>query len=334
MPATPEPPKLVKELSRKEIAFALARVPGTSRLFFGGSDFQVYDVDLAVEKPEPKALGGHESYVTGLALTAGKKLVSGGYDGKLIWWDAEGGAKVRAVDAHSKRIRAVEASPDGLTIASVADDMACRLWDAETGSTRAELRGHQAMTPSHFGSMLYACAFSPDGKFLATGDRVGHIVVWDLATNQAAATMEAPGLYTWDGVQRLRSIGGVRALAFAPDGNALAAGGISTVGNVDGLEAPARVEVFDWRKSAKTHEMNVDGTKAIVERLIFHPDGDRLLAVGGANDGLLVVFDLKAKAVAVQQKPPMHIYDAALGDTPETFVAVGFGKVAAYEWKG
>ena len=83
-------------------------MPGTRRLIFGGSDFQVYDVDLAAEKPEPKALGqGHESYVTGLAVAGNRWAVSGGYDGKLIWWDLEAGEQIRAVEAHAKWIRDV-----------------------------------------------------------------------------------------------------------------------------------------------------------------------------------------------------------------------------------
>ncbi|MEA2592488.1 MAG: hypothetical protein QOD62_2319, partial [Actinomycetota bacterium] len=192
-----ESPKLIKDLPRKEMVFALAHQPGSKRLAFGGSDFQVYDVDLAKEKPEPRKLGGHESYVTGLAI-AGRYAVSGGYDGKLIWWDLEKGEKVRSVDAHAKWIRKVAVSPDGRTIASVADDMACRLWDAETGTLRHELKGHQAITPHHYPSMLHACAFSPDGQFVATGDKVGHIVVWEIATGQSLATMESPIMYTWD----------------------------------------------------------------------------------------------------------------------------------------
>src|SRR4051812_8363398 len=98
-PETPTPTptptlKLVKELKRDEIVFALARVPGTERLVFGGSDFRVYDVDLAAEKPEPRVLSGqgHGSYVTSLAMAgAGRWAVSGGYDGKLLWWDLERG---------------------------------------------------------------------------------------------------------------------------------------------------------------------------------------------------------------------------------------------------
>ncbi len=325
-------PKQVKELPRKEIVFGLARVPGSRRLIFGGSDFQVYDVDLAAEKPEAKAFGAHESYVTGIAV-AGKKAVSGAYDGKLIWWNLENGSKVRSVDAHSKWIRRVVATPDGSTIASVADDMVCRLWDAESGALKHELKGHAEITPHHYPSMLHACGISADGKFVATGDKVGHIVVWEIASGQSVATVEAPGLYTWDPVQRRHSIGGTRALGFSPDGNLLAAGGISKIGNIDHLEGPPRVEVFDWRKGSKVHEFINEGTKGMVERLIFLPDGEKIVSIGGANDGFVGLLDLKTKTVLAHEKAPTHLFDATLGDSPETLFVAGYNRLAVYEIK-
>lgn len=327
-----ETAKIVKELSRKEIVFAMARVPGTRQLIFGGSDFRVYDADFEAEKPEPRDLGGHESYVTGLAATP-RWAVSGGYDGKLLWWDLNTGERARAFDAHSKWIRDVDASRDGTLIASVADDMSCKIWDAETGALRHDLRGHEPITPHHFPSMLFACTFSPDGRHVATGDKVGHVVIWEVETGKPAATLETPVMYTWDPVARRHSIGGIRTLAFSPDGNRLAVGGTGKIGNIDHLEAPARVEVFDWRKGERTHEFHNDLPKGLVERLVFQPDGARLLAVGGANDGFLLVFDLNSKAVAVQEKSPWHVHDAAFGDTPNAFLAAGHGKVAAFEIK-
>jgi WD40 repeat protein len=332
--------KLVKELPRKEIVFALAHPPGTPRLIFGGSDFRVYDVDLDRDKPEPRAMEGqgHDSYVTGLAVSAsGRWVVSGGYDGRLIWWDLKQGTRGRVIEGHAKWVRKLAATcgcdEEGALIASVADDMVCRLWDAETGALRHELHGHEAMTPHHYPSMLFACAFSPDDRFVATGDKVGHVVVWDVATGKPAATLEAPVMYTWDPVQRRHSIGGIRALAFTPDGSGLAVGGIGKIGNIDHLEGPARVEVFDWRKGERTHEFG-DLPKGIVERLVFHPDGNRLVAVGGANDGFLLVLDLKAKSVLVQEKASTHVFDATPGDTPETLYTAAHGKVAAYALGG
>src|SRR4051794_21721984 len=180
--------RVAKDISRRDILLSVARVPNSSRLFLGSSDGAVYGLDLSQSKAEPKAIGKHGSYVTGVAL-AGKCLVSGGYDGRLIWWDVADGTQVRAVDAHTKWVRRVVATRDGRVVASVADDMVCRLWDAADGRLLRELHGHREMTPHHFPSMLYACAISADGRLIATGDKVGHLAVWELATGKPLATL-------------------------------------------------------------------------------------------------------------------------------------------------
>jgi WD40 repeat protein len=318
--------KVIKDLSIPSIVFTVVRVPGKDRLLFGGSDFKVYDLDLSASKPEPKALGEHQSYVTGIARTD-SILVSGGYDGRLMWWNIETRKQIRAVAAHTKWIRKVAVSPDGKLIASVADDMVCRLWNAADGKMLREMRGHQEQTPHHYPSMLFVCTFSSDGRFLAAADKVGHIVVWEADSGKPAKTLEAPGMYTWDPVQRKHSIGGIRALAFSPDGKHLAAGGISKIGNVDHLDGKARIEIFDWHKGAKTHEY-VDGRfKGIIDHLAFHPKGDWLLGGGGANDGFFLFFDLKANKAVRHEKAAMHVRDFVLDEKGETIYAGGHGKI-------
>ena len=98
----------------------------------------------------------------------------------------------------------------------------------------------------------------PTVATIATGDKVGHIVVWDLESGQKLTALEAPELYTWDPVQRRHSIGGIRSLAFSPDGTRLAVGGSGKISNIDHLDGKARVEVFDWQKGERTHEFASD----------------------------------------------------------------------------
>ena len=137
-----------------------------------------------------------------------------------------------------------------------------------------ELRGHKEQTPNNFGSMLYALTFSHDGKLLATGDKVGHVVVWDVKTGKELGACEAPIMYTWDKVQRLHSIGGVRSLAFSPDGKQLAVGGTGKIGNIDHLEAKSRVEVFDWKRRQATRRVrqrqagNREPARVVAVRLV------------------------------------------------------------------
>jgi len=322
--------KTLKEHSRKEIFLCVVRAPGGSRIFVGASDGNVYDVDPLAEKPDFQPLAGHASFVTGVAV-AGDLLVSGSYDCKLLWRKLAGDEIVHSVEnAHSRWIRKVVASPDGRLIATVGDDMVCRLWEAPSGKLLHELRGHDEQTPHHFPSMLYTCAFSADGQRLATADKTGRICLWDVSTGARIKQLEAPGFYTWDPRQRIHSIGGTRSLAFTPDGKSLLAGGIGAIGNIDHLDGPARVETFDLESGQSTHVFSGDA-KGLVEQLVFHAEGKWLLGVGGDNGGFWQVYDLAEKKVVRSEKAPMHVHAAALSDDAMQLCAVGHGKVVVWQ---
>jgi WD40 repeat protein len=222
----------------------------------------------------------------------------------------------------------VELNPTGSLVASVADDMIGRIWDLETGRLVHELVGHAEETPHHFPSMLFACAFTPDGRFLATGDKVGHVIVWEVETGQKVATLDAPILYTWDPVQRLHSIGGIRSLAFSLDGKTLAVGGIGQIGNIDHLDAKPRIELFDWRTGTHLGEVVGENFKGLVERIAFHPAGEWLVGAGGYSDGFALFYDLAAKKNIAQEKVPFYVHDLVLNEAGDTIFAVGHEKIA------
>ena len=334
MPDTPPTPnprnfRKVREIARSGIHFGVARVPMTSRLLVAGSDGFVTELDAGRDNSSTRQLANHGRYVNSVRL-AGNVAVSGGYDNRLIWFDMEMNRAIRTVDAaHSRPIRQLAISPDGTKLASVADDMVCRLWNVTTGQRLFELRGHEAQTPTHFTSMLYACAFSADGSKLATGDRVGHVVIWDVASGRSLTTLEVPSLYTWDAVQRIRSIGGIRSLAFSPDGTQLAVGGVGHIGNVDGLEGPARVEIVDIASRQKVHEFQ--GPNGIYNKLVWHPRSAWLCALGGGGTGLVQFHDVAAKANLHQGNFPMLVHDAVFDEELATLYAVGHQKIAVFE---
>ncbi len=329
-PPDPDNLKISKDISRPGILFALAEQPGTTNVFFGASDFKVHALDVMAEKPEPSELVGHESYVTGVVV-AGKYVVSGGYDGRLIWWDIESKQQVRTIEAHSRWIRDLVATHDGKFIVSVADDMVCRIWDAASGRHMRDLIGHASKTPHHFPSMLYACAVSPNGRYVATGDRVGKNIVWDLANGRRLATIETPIMYTWDPKARIHSIGGVRSLAFSSDSRLLAVGGMGQVGNIDHLGGLARFEVFDWQKGERTHEYAGDTHNGLVERISFGPNDQWLVAAGGDNAGFIKFYDLATSKIIKQDKAPMHVHDLVIANEGRTIYAAGHGKAVVWE---
>ena len=326
---SPDKLKLLKDHSFRSILFGIARMPRSHRAFIGSSDFKVAEIDLAAAKMEPKELYAHESYVTSVVVS-GNQLISGGYDGQLIWWDIKNNKKVRSLLAHQRWIRKLALNPTGTMLATVADDMICRVWEVDSGKNVLELRGHEPLTPTHFQSMLFSVCWSADGHKIATADKVGHVVIWDVRTGTSQATIEAPLFYTWDPSQRRHSIGGIRSLAFSPNGAQLAIGGINRIGNIDHLDAKTRVEIFDLSTKKSLMEFNGEKFNGLVNHLQYAPSGDMLIGAGGAAEGCLLFFDLKTKKSLRQEKTSAHIHHFTINEEWDTIYCAAHNRLSIY----
>jgi WD40 repeat protein/DNA-binding XRE family transcriptional regulator len=84
---------------------------------------------------------GHPSVVNALVWgPGGDRLITGGSDGKLRWWDRQSGECVCIQEAHHAAIQSLRGSPDGRRIASCGDDGAIRIWNLQTGEHLRTLR--------------------------------------------------------------------------------------------------------------------------------------------------------------------------------------------------
>ena len=145
-------------------------------------------------------------------------------------------------------------SPDERRWASGSYDRAVLIWDAASGSTTGELRGH--------GGLVNAVAWSPDGARIASASSDHSARIWDPASGAEQARL----LGHTDDVNDVR---------FSPDGTRVATASFD--GSVRLWDLEGRTLLI-----AGHHGSDVNG-------VAWFPDGRRLAAA--SDDGSVSVFD-------------------------------------------
>ncbi|MEF3116676.1 hypothetical protein [Streptomyces chrestomyceticus] len=315
---------------------AVAFRPDGRALATGSEDGTVRVWDPATGRPLG-TLTGHRGKVASLAFRPDGHTLLIATDEGTVWLGDTRTGQVRATPVRHRDQGAPVLSPDGRTVASADAQDTVRLYDIATGRVRAALPGSHAakafspdgrtlvtsaldtsvrlwdtttadagLTLAHHGEETASLAFSRDGRTLATGGADGGVRLWDRATGRLRAT--ATGRF---------DTGAVLALAFSPDGGAVAAGGWGAVRVWDTATGGVRATLTGHEDSVGSVAFSPDGRtlvtggdgtarlwdtgtgttltghRDLVNAVVFSPDG-RTLATGSA-DGTVRLWDVAAR---------------------------------------
>jgi WD40 repeat protein len=193
-----------------------------------------------------------------------------------VRWDVKSGAALATFDVPGDRKFLVGGlSVDGRSVylmTCAPPEPRLGVYDAVTGKPRFPNHGHDGP--------IAGVAFSPDGRWLASGATDGRVCLWDLTRRPSRES----GL----SVQELSGhTAAVLTMAFSPDGRLLASG------SMDGT-----IRLWDIADGREVHVLA--GHSTVTALLAFSPDGQTV--AGGGQDGTVSLWDVKTG----QPKEPLR----------------------------
>lgn len=225
----------------------------------------------------------------------GKTLISGGL-GTIKYWEVATGADIRTIDGVSISLRSLELSPDGQILVTGGLDKEIRFWRAATGDPlkRINIKG-----------FCWFNAFSPDGRYLATGGNPD-IQVIDTRSDTVILTLKG---YIYDPMNTANN--DTFAAVFTPDGKFLITGGADRV-------------IRFWEMPSGKLVKQLEKQSSVIRELALTPDGNRLVA-GNYID--LVIWDT-ATGTIIQTIPGIK-QTSALKISPDgnTMVTGGVDRI-------
>ncbi|MEB3210544.1 MAG: TIR domain-containing protein [Leptolyngbyaceae bacterium] len=182
-------------------------------------------------------------------------LASASADGTVRLWTIDNSSRLLT---HNNRVFDIAFRPDGHVLASSSTNT-IRLWSRGQRADSFQLSNLLEAVPDKDDSEVLSLDYSPDGKWLVSGDADGRLKVWRSPsfTNDHAA------------YETSKSNSEIRAVRFSPDGQLIASG----MSNGDIQLWTPTLEPLDTFKQ-----------KGVVTEIVFTPDSSKLIAASRALD--------------------------------------------------
>lgn len=305
----------------------------------------LYAIDFDENQEPDKAnhkllrIGKHDSYASSLALIESQQeLVSTGYDGSLqvrslanLQEDIEPHVNERI---HSFWSWDMALSPDQQMIASVtgqympgSEDYSPAPWSEPTVKI-CQARSGKLLQALDMLPSVQCVTFDASSRYVAAANLMGDISVWEAATGKPLATWRTKEFTSWGIIKSHCYIGGIYAIAFAPDSETVLVAGMGDMRDPMAGNGKQMWHRYAWRKPTPELVQQTKRDEAgegLMETLAWHPSGKYFAMAGRLRGGNWNVglFDADDGKLIGQAKTGMRITTARFSQDGQRLYLAG-----------
>jgi len=135
---------------------------------------------------------------------------------------------------------------------------------------------------------VHCVTFSPDGQYLAAGNLMGEVRIWEVASAQQVAQFTTPDFTCWGIIKSALYIGGIFGLTFALDGQSIVCCGMGPMADPMAANGKMTWQHWAWRETPPKMLGQIhDGEHGfgLMETVAFLPGGASFLMAGRQAQG-------------------------------------------------